>query len=779
MLFKKLLRTAWKYKAQFISMILMVAIGIGILLGFNAEWKTIEKNTNKFFKETGLADYTIYNIDSSRLYNFSSSDIEKIKEIEEVSDATRYLSINVNVNKFFEDDKESLLNINVIEDYGKPTSLHFVKGTSYDASLRGIYLSDKYASIHKLKLHDKFSFSISLYNHVYNFSDVEILGLVKQSEFLICVDGENQLMPDYNVYGFGFITPVLLKEVVGIEYYNQIKIKSNASQSVMEEKINSTLGNMKFLLTTKNENVSYSQSRGEMEEGKTMGSFLPVLFILIAVLTMVTTMHRITNNERTQIGILQALGFKNKKILFHYMSYGLFIGVSSGIIGIILGFIVCYVIMNPNGTMGTYFDMPYWNMSLPWFTFPLILLIIGILVLVTFLSVRKTLTTQAAETLRGTMVKKVKNIALEKTKSWDKLSFTNRWNIRDVFRNKSRTLMTVAGIVGCMVLLVGGLGMKDSMTDFLDILDKKICNYETAITVVDDTTEADVEKFISQTLQKADYVSSKAVTLNSSKEVKNLEIYNNPNGFIQLIDKDNNILKMKDDGAYVCLNLESAGYHIGDIVKVYEYGSNDYVEIKIIGTVRSVLSEGIYMTSNYAKQVGMKYSISTIYTDVKKQNIDSSNPIISNIKSQNELMDTYDTFTEIMNTMIVLLSVAAVSLAAIVLYNLGIMSYMERYRELSTLKVLGFKDKQISKILISQNIVLTIIAMIIGFPLGILVLKVLLITLASEYEMKMVLGVLTYSVSIILTLGVSVLVSLIVSNKNKKINMVEALKNNE
>lgn len=776
MLFKKLIRTAWRYKAQFISMILMVAIGIGILVGFNAEWKTIEVNTNKFFNETGLADYTIYNIDSSKMYNFSLSDINKVNEIDEIDSATRYLSVSVNINKFFEGDKESLLNINVIEKYGKPTSLYFVDGNGYSDNSKGIFLSDQYAAKHKLKLHDKISFSISVYNHIFNFDNIEIVGLVKQSEFLICVDGENQLMPDYSVYGFAFITPTLLKEVVGIEYYNQIKIKSSAGQNIITEKINNLFSDTKILVTTKNESVSYAQSRGEMDEGKTMGSFLPILFILIAVLTMVTTMHRITNNERTQIGILQALGFKNRKILFHYLSYGLFIGVLSGVIGIILGFLVCYMIMNPNGTMGTYFDMPYWRMSLPWFTFPLIVLIIGFLVAVTFVSVNKTLTTQAAETLRGTTNKKVRSIAIERTKIWNRLSFTNKWNIRDVFRNKSRSLMTVAGIVGCMVLLVAGLGMKDSMTDFLNILDEKICNYETAITVVDDTQESDIENYISNTLKKADYVSSKAVTFNSDKNIRNLEIYNNPNGFIQLIDENNNVLKMRNDGAYVCLNLEKTGYHVGDSVKVYEYGSNSYVEVKIIGTVRSVLSEGMYMTTDYAKTIGLNYTISTIYTDILKQDIDS-NSMISSIKSQNELMDTYDTFMEIMNNMIYILELAAVLLAAIVLYNLGIMSYMERYHELSTLKVLGFKDKQISKILVSQNVVLTIIAMIIGFPLGIITLKVMLATLASEYEIKLFLGILTYSVSIILTLSVSILVSLIVANKNKKINMVESLKN--
>jgi putative ABC transport system permease protein len=142
-------------------------------------------------------------------------------------------------------------------------------------------------------------------------------------------------------------------------------------------------------------------------------------------------------------------------------------------------------------------------------------------------------------------------------------------------------------------------------------------------------------------------------------------------------------------------------------------------------------------------------------------------------------MDSYDSYLELMNLMVGILIVAAIILGVIVLYNLGIMSYMERYRELATLKVVGFKDKRIGVILISQNVWLTILGIIIGLPLGALILKLLIVVMASEYELKMVIGVLTYIVSILLTFGVSFVVSLFVSKKNKKINMVEALKGAE
>ena len=131
---------------------------------------------------------------------------------------------------------------------------------------------------------------------------------------------------------------------------------------------------------------------------------------------------------------------------------------------------------------------------------------------------------------------------------------------------------------------------------------------------------------------------------------------------------------------------------------------------------------------------------------------------------------------ELMNAMIFLLAVAAVVLGLVVLYNLGVMSYTERYREMATLKVVGFRDRQIGRILIGQNLWLTVLGVLIGLPAGVGVLKYLLTALASEYEMKLTLGPLTYGISIVLTFGVSLLVGWMIARKTRSIDMVEALK---
>ena len=152
---------------------------------------------------------------------------------------------------------------------------------------------------------------------------------------------------------------------------------------------------------------------------------------------------------------------------------------------------------------------------------------------------------------------------------------------------------------------------------------------------------------------------------------------------------------------------------------------------------------------------------------------------ISGMQSKAKIMESYDSFMDVMNTMVLLLALAAVILGIVVLYNLGVMSYTERYRELATLKVVGFQNKRIGGLLISQNMWLTVIGVIFGIPAGVGVLHLLIALLATEYELKIMLGALTYCVSILVTFGMSLLVGGLIAIKNRKINMVEALKGAE
>lgn len=311
MLIRKLFRTAWSYKSQFISMIIMIAIGVGVFLGFHIEWKSIEEDTFSFFDATSYADYRLYSESG-----FTEEDIQAIQKIDGVDAATRYLSVNVGLA----DSKKSLA-LNVSENYTVST-MYITEGTAYDEKSDGIWLSDRFAAQNNIAIGDTLTVTY-MGLHISG----EVVGLAKSGENMICVADENQLMPDYTSFGFAYISPEKLKTALGAAFYPQINLCSAMEKAELEEAVRDTLGRT-ILVTGKDEHVAYAGALSESEEGKTMGSILPVLFLAIAILTMVTTMHRIAANEKVQIGTLKALGFKDRRILMHYTAYGLVLGIT-------------------------------------------------------------------------------------------------------------------------------------------------------------------------------------------------------------------------------------------------------------------------------------------------------------------------------------------------------------------------------------------------------------------------------------------------------------------
>ena len=579
-------------------------------------------------------------------------------------------------------------------------------------------------------------------------------------------------MPDYDTYGFAYVSPTAFKNVIGTEFYTQINVKSNLDKkdfaAAAQEKLGAT-----YHLISKDETISYSESRGEIEEGKVMGSVLPVLFLVIAVLTMITTMHRITASEKIQIGTLKALGFKNGKILRHYTSYAVLIGVIGTILGVGIGFLLGWYIMNPSGAMGTYIDMPDWSLKMPLLCVGILIFIVAALTLIGFLSVKSVMKGTAAETLRPYIPKKNKNLIIERTRLWNKLKFGARWNLRDSLRHKSRTLMTLLGIVGCTVLCVGALGMQDTMDAFVNVFYHDAINYESRILL--DTKDATREQALAVSARYGtDWNANLGVQVGD--ETLQLEIYHLENDSVKFVNGSLKFTELKDDGAYISSRVaDEFNVNVGDELTFTPYGTSDNFTVKINGLLRSTV-KNIVITDNLADALGISYRIGTVYTN--STDIEKAFPI-SGVQNKADVIKSFDTFISLMKTMVTLLIVAAVILGIVVLYNLGIMSYTERYREMATLKVVGFKDGQIGRILIGQNLWLTVIGIILGLPAGVGVLQYLLTALASEYEMVLSLGVKTFAISILLTFGVSFIVGLLVSKKNKKIDMVEALKGTE
>lgn len=799
MLFRKMLRTVIRYKAQFFSMIIMIAIGTGMFLGFNMEWLSLEKDTKAFFKETNFADYRITSKDS-----FSKKDADKISSITGVDRTARYISVNADVK-----GTENMVGLTVTEN---PNVSGFVvtDGEAYDENSKdGIWLSDKYAENNNVHTGDEMTLT---YDKLTVTGKVK--GLIKSGEYMICVRDESQLMPDFKLYGYAYITPKALQQsidnmakdeaeknirtdipktmrddivkettqkIADETYQNvwhQINVISSLSKAEFTEQVEKVLDRT-LLILTKDENISYSESQGEVNEGKTMGSVLPTLFLLIAVLTMVSTMHRLVANEKTQIGTLKALGFKDRRILWHYTTFALSIGIFGSVLGAVLGYFVAWFIMNPDGMMGTYIVMTDWTIQFEWWCWAVLTGIVLFLTFIGFLSTRKMLQGTASDVLKPYTPKNIRQLAIEKLSFVNHLSFGTKWNLRDILRHKSRSFMTLFGVMGCTLLIVAGLGMNDTVGKFMDMYYTDIANYSSKVQISDDAENKDALNIAEK--YNGDCLAS--VSVQYEDNPISLDIYKMKYDTVHFLNENNDRILLPDDGALVCMRLKDE-YHlnIGDEIELSPYGTSEKYIVKIKGFNRS-LSKSISVSEEYAQTLRSTlkvltytsvYKINTVFTKTEKSKINDS--FISSVQSKEDIMKSMDSFMEIMNLFVVILIISAVILGIIVLYNLGIMSFTERYREMATLKVIGFNDRKIGNLLISQNIWLSVLGILIGIPTAYGTLALLIKMLAGEYEMSCYISLLSLLISTVLTLSVSLAVGLIIARKSRKIDMVSALK---
>ena len=740
-------------------MILMVMLGVGMFVGFNMEWASIERNMYSFFDDSNFADYRLVNENG-----YSEDELKVVAELDGVKAAARFLSVNADVKNSGGDSVSLAVTTNF-----EVSAFVLIDGSAYDKdSTDGIWLSDRYAAENGISIGDTVVF-------VYRNTEISgtVKGLIKAAERMICVRDRTQLMPDFATHGFAYISPVMYEEAFGFGYYPQINVISKLDKDRFSELVNQALEQTTVILT-KDDTVAYSQAEGEVSEGKAMGSILPTLFLLIGLLTMVTTMHRLTAKEKTQIGTLKALGFHDGRITFHYTTFALFVAVVGTLLGIGVGYGIAWLIMNPNGMMGTYLDLPEWKLILPHFCVVILVILVLALTAVGLLSVRKMLAGTAADALRPYTPKKVKPMLVERTALFHKLPFGTRWNMRDIVRHKARTAMSLVGIVGCTVLILASFGMKDTMNSFLELYYDNGLNYSSRIFLSETATDAERQKVIDR--YDGDFGGSVSVQIDG--KTVSLDIYDVGHDKIRIMDENADKIDIIDNGAYICMRLaEQFDLNVGDTFSASPFGTDDNYTLRVAGIFRSV-SENVIISDAYADTLKLPYTIDSVYTDAQKSEITNTESIKS-VQSKQMIMDSFETFLSIMDTMIYLLVFGALLLGIIVLYNLGSMSYTERYREMATLKVVGFRDKKIGGLLAGQNLALSAFGILIGIPIGALTLSYLLKTLASEYEMKMAIEVSSYVFTILLTVGMALAVSLLVARKNRKIDMVEALKGQE
>ena len=789
MLKRKMLRDIRKNLSQFITIFLMVTIGIMVYTTMLSYSGAMQRSGDKYYKENNLFDLEAFG------ENFTKDDLNKIKKLNNVKDAERKLTVKGT-------SKDNTLEINFIES-NNITKFYVFDGEKFNPNKSGVWIDSEYAKNNNIKVGDTIQVK-------YESLDLKekVLGLINTPDHVYTLKDSSALMPDRETFGYvylsineipeDYVKSLVMKEM-GIkdetifnsimpnfnykEYYifNEIMIDlDKTSNKSITKSINTIEDNIEdvLVITKRKDNASVAFYQGEINEGRDYVGIFSGLFIFIALLSVITTMTRVVKKQRVQIGTLKALGYNNIKILMHYIGYGFWITLMGIISGILLGnYGLTRVVLD---MQMSYFEMPevvsYIDPS-TYYISGLLLLIVSI---ITILTGRNILKKSAAETLRNEIPQvKSRSINITRKGIFKKLSFATKWNIRDILRNKTRTFMGIVGITGCSMLIIVSMGMIDSFNDFIDMQFTQLYNFDYKLTLSKNITKDEYDKL----LKKYDK-SSSSLGIEIKKDEERITTTANvidSGNYIRFINEDNEFIKLNSNkGVYITrLLAEKNNLKVGDKIKWHIYGNNTYYESTIIGLNKDPQMQNMTMTREYYESLDLDYKADYVYTN---DDLSKTTDIkgVEFIQGKESLKENLGNMMSMVTDLIVLIVFLAVVLGAVIIYNMGVLSYGEKEYQFATLKVLGFNVKQIKNIFIKQNIWIAIMSAILGMPFGYYILDYVFKMVADrDYDFGAIITINTYIISFIVTVLTAYLVSLLIARKIKNIDMVTSLKGNE
>lgn len=544
---------------------------------------------------------------------------------------------------------------------------------------------------------------------------------------------------------------------------------------------------------------------GEMEDNAAqigaIGRVFPLMFFLVAALVSLTTMTRMVEEQRGHIGTMKALGYSKKDIAMKYLFYAGSATLSGGAVGILVGQkLFPYVIQVSYGIMYDCLkqpDIPY----RPVFAIQAMLISFVCIMLATGLSCMNELRESPAELMRPAAPKVGKRVLLEYIPLiWKRLNFTTKSTFRNIFRYKKRLFMTIFGISATMALLVTGFGLRDSIIDLAEIQYDNIQLYDAMITFSGtDEEKEDLGHWLEDEKDVAASTMVHMEMVDVSTEEGNGEVYlcvpENKEDFQTMTVLQNRTSEevYTLDGEGILLTewmADTLGVSAGDSITMEKEDGSSSQEVQVVGVVENYIMNYAYMSPQYYEKIyGEPAEFEVMYAEFTSEGQERENELGSEILQQPGVYNvsyTSDTKREINDMLqalvlvIIVLIVTAALLAFVVLYNLNNVNITERRRELATLKVLGFYDQEVAAYVYHENIILTLMGIVVGVGLGTLLHQYIIHTIRVDMVMfGQHVSLVSFLISAVLTAVFSAFVNFVMYFKLKEINMVESLKSVE
>ncbi len=778
-LLKETLVCTIKTSKRFISILVIVLLGVGFFAGIRAVAPDMKNTLDDYYKDTNMYDIYITSNDG-----VGDNVIEKLEKDYDIEAGYNFDAITTKeeeyATKIISYDKDSTLNIPKL-----------IKGHMPEES-NEVVIDNDYKE--EIKIGDKITIDSPLVNN----KTLTVTGYVESPLYISTERDSTSLlsgMIDYYLYMpvENIISPIKTAAYINLntkesrfskDYEDLVKdAKKNIRKELKKEKLE---GQTWYVLDL-NSNAGFYQYDQDTERIDNVAKVFPLVFFVVAVLICLTTMTRMVEEERSQIGTLKSLGYGDKAIMFKYILYASLATIIGSMIGVILGYRLlpdlCFEMYKTAYRIGD-IKLSYYS-SL---TFQGMMIALLCTLGATIYTCRKTLKEVPANLLRLIAPTPGKRVLLERINGiWKRLSFSYKVTLRNVFRYKKRFLMTIIGIAGCTGLILAGFGLKDGIEKMVPNQYEELFNYQATISLNEEATDKTIKK-IKENKKITDALRVQEETISIDNKDTNQSVtliipQTNLNGFITLQDRKTKEKYQDSDGLIITEKLANLlEVEEGDTLEFT--GTNSYKE-KISHITENYLFHYAYLPNSSYK--GTTYNTVLIKTkkmSEKEEKILANElkeiPGISSISFVSSTRHVFDDTMENFAYISLILIISAGALAFVVLYNLSSVNISERKRELATIKVLGFYDKEVYQYINRENTILTIIGILLGLGIGnILTIYILKTCEVDTFMFDPTIAPISYLYAILITATFAILVNIILYFSLKKIDMIESLKSVE
>ena len=778
-LLKETLVCTIKTSKRFISILVIVLLGVGFFAGIRAVAPDMKNTLDDYFDNTNMYDVYI-----TSNYGVGDNIIEKLEENYDIESGYNFDAITMKdeeyATKIISYDKNSNLNIPKL-----------IKG-HMPKSDNEVVIDNDFKE--EIKIGDEITIDSPLVNN----KTLTVTGYVESPLYISTERDSTSLlsgMIDYYLYMpvENIISPIKTAAYINLkteesrfskDYEDLVK---DAKKDIRKELKKETIEGQTWYVLDLNPNAGFYQYNQDTERIDNVAKVFPLVFFVVAVLICLTTMTRMVEEERGQIGTLKSLGYGDKAIMFKYILYASLATIIGSMIGVIIGYRLlpdlCFEMYKAAYRIGD-IKLSYYS-SL---TFQGMMIALLCTLGATIYTCRKTLKEVPANLLRQVAPSPGKRVLLERINGiWKRLSFSYKVTLRNVFRYKKRFLMTIIGIAGCTGLILAGFGLKDGIEKMVPKQYEEVFNYQATISLNEEATEETINQ-IKQNKKITDILRAQEETITIDNKDTNQSVTliipeKDPTGFINLQDRKTKEEYDLNDGLIITEKIANLlEVEEGDILEFT--GTNSYKE-KISHITENYLFHYAYLPNSAYENdtynsVLIKTKEMTEGKEKKLANELKQIPGISSISFTSSTRHVFDDTMENFAYISLILIVSAGALAFVVLYNLSSVNISERKRELATIKVLGFYDKEVYQYINRENTILTIIGILVGLGVGnILTVYILKTCEVDTFMFDPTIALSSYLYAILITAAFAILVNIILYFSLKKIDMIESLKSVE